>query len=136
MRTIFRDEVLLPYGGSAHPQYNITANAAGASDITLANEVAQAGTPLDAGTLNNLYDFDNLAGQAGFDRVTESVGSTLVESIVAHGTGALAARRETSFPAGGIDIVETVYDGTFILRRTKQTIRFTSSAIQEEVADI
>jgi len=135
MKTIFRDEVLAPYRGSANPQYAIQTNTAGASEIMLLNEVEQAGTPLDAGTLNNLYNFDNLAAHAGFTRVTETVGGALVESIFANDTGALTAQRETSFPAGGIDVVETVYDGTFILRRTKQEIRFAASAIQEAVTE-
>jgi len=136
MRTIFRDEVFSPYAGSTSPQYNITTNASGASEIALLNAVDQAGTPLDAGTLNNLYDFDNLAGQAGFYRTTETVNDALVESIFDRETDTLAAKRETSFPSGGIDIVETVFDGAFILRRTKQAIRFTAGGIREEVEDI
>jgi len=136
MRTIFKDEILAPYQGSYDPQYAIQTTA-GASKLTLLNPVAQPGTPLDAATLNNLFDFDNPAGAAGYRRATAFIAGGIEETYYDLLTGSRAAHRLTTFPNGNIEVTETVYDEAFILRQTKQTIVFDASGeIRDTITDL
>ena len=138
MRTIFRDELLAPYNGNAAPQYRIQTGG-DASTLTLLNAVTQPGTPLSAGNLNNLFDFDNTAGQAGYSKTTVFTTTAVTETIKNTATQAVAATRETTFPANAIQVIETVFDddGVTVLRQTKQTTTFPSTTtIAEEVMDV
>jgi hypothetical protein len=85
--------------------------------------------------MNSLFDFDNLAGMRGNRLTTQTVGSSVVETIKDSVSNVTNASRVATFVGNQVTEVTTIYsdDGSKTLRRTTITTTFESDGRIEEV---
>jgi len=139
MRSIFQDEVLGALDGTNDPLY-IMEPVGDKVRLRLANPITQAGTPMTASIMNNMFDFDNLASQSGFELDTAfPAGMIAQETITNTETGAIAAQRTTvALSDGSIQEELTLYnDAGTPIRSTRTTTTFTPDGrVREKVEQI
>lgn len=124
IRPIFISEIIGDIEGDFKPRYDISP----VGHIDLKNPVIVQGTPVNADTLNNLFDMDNLDSMAGNlkDTIFNPDGS-ITENIREHEGIAVNATKTTKFLATG-EVEETtiVYNnaGEVVLRKTTVKTKF------------
>jgi hypothetical protein len=137
MRPVFVNETLGHIDGDYAPRYDIEYDGGviNGAKLTLANEIVAPGTTHNAAVMNNLFDFDNLASMRGNRLTTQSVGSSVVETIKDSVSNVTNASRVATFVGNQVTEVTTIYsdDGSQTLRRTTVTTTFESDGRIEEV---
>lgn len=133
IRPIFKNEIIGDIEGDFKPQYDISPQG----HIELKNPITVQGTPVNADTLNNLFNMDNLDSMAGnFKDTIFNADGSITENIREHEGVAINATKTTKFLATG-EVEETtiVYDdvGEVILRQTSITTRFNADGSITEV---
>jgi len=140
MRPVFQNEIIDAYNGGNEPQYQIDYDGGQLLDatLTLKNPVTQPGTPHNADTMNNLFDFDNTASMKGNTLTVDlNPDDSVTVSIADTALGTVNAECAVAIPNNGpIVAVITVYDdaGTLVLRKTTHTVTIgTNGSITEVI---